>query len=111
MFSARLHLRLVGLLVNSLSFMFIFWAIEDFGGDCAKLVVLIMLPLTEVLARFYHLCEVGQSVICARENLLAAVREAAYEAGLGTPSSEVLSELATRLSATPLAVKNWGMEK
>ena len=45
------------------------------------------------------------------ENLLAAVREAAYEAGLGTPSCEVLFELATRLSATPLAVKNWGMEK
>ena len=65
MFSGRVHMRLVGLLINSLSYMFTFWGMEQIKGECTKMVVVTILPLAEVLARFYYLCWVGQNVISA----------------------------------------------
>ncbi|XP_050724364.1 uncharacterized protein LOC127002438 [Eriocheir sinensis] len=109
MFSGRVHMRLVGLLVQSLSYLFIFWSLNEYGGDCGEVVVVTVLPLAEVMGRTYYYCWMGQSVICAGEGLLAAVREAAYEVGLGTPTHDVLSELANRLEATPPSIKIWGM--
>lgn len=65
MFSGRVHMRLVGLLVQSLSYLFIFWALNEYGGDCAEVVVVTVLPLAEVMSRIYYYCWLGQSVIAA----------------------------------------------
>lgn len=65
MFSGRVHIRLVGLLVQALSYLFIFWSMNQYGGDCGEVVVVTVLPLAEVMGRIYYYCWLGQSIICA----------------------------------------------
>lgn len=62
MFKVRLHIRLVGLLIEAMSLIFILWSMQRYRGSCVQVTVVTVLPLMEVLTRFHNMCYIGELV-------------------------------------------------